>query len=330
MPRMRVRGRRLYAGGTPWRAWGMNWGLGDHSPVLAYLDAPTPDGLALLASELQIAHRLGANSMRIPVELGEVMRTATSVRRSTLVALQRLAAVAERSRIYLDVAGNLVWRPQLAPAWYERLSERSRWKVQANFWRAVAGALADSPAVLCYELTSEPTISDGPEHYVGSIGDWSFVQNIATRRGRNERDLARTWTRMLAGAVRSQDDRPVTIGLLPSLHGSFDPANVVELLDMLSLHEYPETRRAAASLAVVKGFAAYEKPVLLGETFPLRADLATERSFLLGASPYLVGTFEFFDGRDPDHVKVSGINDALYQGGLRQFIALRPRLLQAK
>jgi hypothetical protein len=42
------------------------------------------------------------------------MRTATSVRHSTLVALQRLAAVAERSRIYTR---DLVWRPQLAPAW---------------------------------------------------------------------------------------------------------------------------------------------------------------------------------------------------------------------
>jgi hypothetical protein len=330
MSRINVRGDRLYAGDDAWRAWGMNWGLGDHSPVLAYLDMPTPAGLALLAAELQIARRLGANSMRIPVELGEVMRTPTSARQGALVALQRLLAVAERNRVYLDIAGNLVWRPDLAPPWYERLSETSRWRVQANFWSAVAHALAGSPAVLCYELTSEPVISALPDHYAGYIGDWSFVQNIATTGEQDAGAAARAWTQRLAAAVRSHDDRPVTIGLLPSMHDGFAPANVADLLDMLTLHEYPLTGKAAASVAVVRNFAAFEKPVLLGETFPLRADLATERAFLLGARPYLVGAFEFFNGRDPNHMKVSSINDALYQGGLRQFISLRPELLTAQ
>jgi hypothetical protein len=92
--------------------------------------------------------------------------------------------------------------------------------VQANFWCAVAGALADSPAVVCFELTSEPTISDGPDHYVGSIGDWSFVQNIATTGEQNAGVAARAWAwawaQRLAAAVQGHDDRSVTIGVLPS------------------------------------------------------------------------------------------------------------------
>lgn len=121
------------------------------------------------------------------------------------------------------------------------------------------------------------------------------MQSIAERRGRSARRLARAWTRQLAAAVRSQDDRPVTIGLLPLLQGSFVPAYVADLLDMLVVHEYPQgtagsagaggagailrqrviTARVAASpaagaVALVRGFASFKKPVLLGETFVLQ------------------------------------------------------------
>ena len=330
LPRIHVRGRRLYAGGAPWRAWGMNWGLDGRTPVLAYLDKPTPARLAVLASQLQIAHRLGANSMRIPVELGQVMQSPIRARSSTLAALKKLLAVAERDRIYLDITGNVVWRPQRVPAWYERMSERSRWQVQANFWRAVAHTAAASPAVLCYELTSEPIVGDTPGHYTGKLGNWYFVQRIGTLHRGSGRAVARAWTKKLAAAVRSQDNRPVTIGLLPSLHDSFVPANVADLLDMLTVHEYPKTGNAGSSVALVKDFAGYKKPVLLGETFPIAGDLDAERSFLLGANPYLVGAFEFFDGRDPNRMKVSTISDAIYQTALRQFIALRRALLKAR
>ncbi len=328
MARISVRGRRLYAGSTPWRAWGMNWGVGDHSPVLEYFDDPTSAKLAGLTAELRTAHRLGANSMRIYLELGQVMQTPDRARTNTLAALRNLLKAAEKERIYLDITGNLVWRPQRVPAWYDRLSEQSRWQVQANFWRAVAHTASSSPAVLCYELTSEPIVSEGPGYYLGELGGWTFVQSIAVRRGRNARTLARAWTRQLAAAVRSQDDRPVTIGLLSSLHGAFAPANVADLLDMLVMHEYPQRGKAADSLALVRSFAAFKKPVLLGETYLLLTDEPTQRAFLLGANRDLVGALEFFDGRNPDHMTVSTITDAVYQRSLRQFIALRGALLK--
>jgi hypothetical protein len=103
MPRINVRGTQLYAGRMPWRAWGMNWGIGDHSPVLAYLDNPTSARLDLLASELRTARALGANSMRIYLELGQVMKSATHASRRTIAAFRKLLALAERERIYLDV-----------------------------------------------------------------------------------------------------------------------------------------------------------------------------------------------------------------------------------
>lgn len=328
MARISVRGRRLSAGSTPWRAWGVNWGVGDHSPVITYFDHPTSASLAALTAELRTAHRLGANSMRIYLELGQVMQTPSRARTSTLTALRNLLKAAEQERVYLDITGNLVWRAKLVPAWYERLSEQSRWRVQANFWRAVAHAAAGSAAVLCYELTSEPVVSKGPGYYKGTMGYWTFVQSIATRRGRDARSLARAWTRQLAAAVHSQDNRPVTIGLLPVLHDAFTPENLADLLDMLVIHQYPQRGKAAEAVAVVRGYAAFKKPVLLGETFLLQDDESTQRAFLLGANPYLVGTFEFFDGHDPNRMTVSTIADAVYSVSLRQFIALRSTLLK--
>src|SRR5437764_2035391 len=61
MPRMSVRGNRLYAGARPWRAWGMNWGVDHHAPVVAYFDNPTAARLATLRAELRTARRMGAN-----------------------------------------------------------------------------------------------------------------------------------------------------------------------------------------------------------------------------------------------------------------------------
>ena len=329
IPRITVHGRRLYAGARPWRAWGLNWGLGDHEPVIAYFDDPTAARLAVLRAELGTARAMGANSMRIYLQLGQVMVSPTRPRQRTLDALRRLLALAQADRIYLDITGDLLWRPSQTPAWYSRLHWRARWRVQATFWRAVAHAAASSPAVLCYELTSEPIVSSTPGYYYGPIGRWWFVQSIATASAAATADtLARRWTRLLANAVRSEDDRPVTIGLLPNTSGPFAPANVAGLLDMLVVHEYPSTGQAKAAISVIRSFAAFHKPVLLGETLLLDDDGPTQAAFLTGAGGYLTGAFEFFDGRDPRTIDVRTIYDAVYQEGLEQFLSLRRLILK--
>src|SRR5450755_5191037 len=125
MPRIGVHGQRLYAGSVQWRAFGFNWCGGAYMPEMFYFDNPTPARLQGLATQLHTAHLMGANSMRIYLELGQVMQTPTQAKPATLAALQALLAVAQRENIYLDITGNLVWRPALSPAWYERLPERA-------------------------------------------------------------------------------------------------------------------------------------------------------------------------------------------------------------
>lgn len=99
LPRIRSVGGRLYAGRTQWRAWGFNWGIGDHAPVIAYFDDPTPANLGVLACELHTARSLGANSMRVYLELGQVMENPTTARPSALAALQSLLRLAEREHV---------------------------------------------------------------------------------------------------------------------------------------------------------------------------------------------------------------------------------------
>ena len=323
LPRIHIVGQRLYSGRLPWRGWGLNWGAGSHEPVSHYFDEPTTANLEALACELVMARRLGANVMRIPLELGQIMQTATRTQPRALAALRTLLGIAAHEAIYLDLTGNLEWRRERSPDWYDRLPERARWNVQVVFWRAVAHVAHDSPAVLCYELTSEPLISDAPGWYTGEFGGRWFVQIIAHPRGRSPLLLARTWTRLLKAAVRSQDNRPVTIGMLPETKGGFTPSNVANLLDMLVVHIYPETGRSGEAVALLRHYASFHKPVLLGETFPLWCDLATQQAFLTYANPYVVGVMEFFDGRDPYDMTVTTIPDVIYQAGLVQFEGLR-------
>jgi hypothetical protein len=305
----------------------MNWGVGDHEPVIAYFDDPSAANLSVVRGELRRARGMGANSMRIYLQLGQVMATPTRPRGRTLIALRRLLALAQSDGIYLDITGDLVWRPSRAPAWYGRLGRRDRWRVQALFWKAVAHAASSSPAVLCYELTSEPIVAQTRAYYFGRFGNWWFVQSIATAPPRDANQIARSWTRLLAGAVRSEDDRPVTIGLLPDTTGPFSPANIGDLLDLLTVHEYPRTGQAAAAISLIRSFASAHKPVLLGETSMLMDDALTQGRFLTGAARSLAGAFEFFDGRNPANMHVHSVYDAVYQVGLEQFLGLRGRLL---
>ena len=327
MPRISVHGGELLAGSRPWRAWGFNWGVGDHAPVIAYFDDPTAANFAVLRSELATARALGANSMRIYLQLGQVMATPTQPRQRTLTALQRLLALAQSDDIYLDITGDLVWHPSHQPAWYAQMPDQQRWQVQARFWTAVAHAASSSPAVLCYELTSEPLVATTPGYYYGRMGDWYFVQSIATATGTQADHLARAWTRLMANAVRAQDDRPVTIGLLPTTTGAFAPANIAGLLDMLIVHDYPTTGQAPAAAALIRSYAASHKPVLLGETCILDDNATTQDQFLTDAAPYLTGAFEFFNGQDPNTMQIHSIPDALYKVSVQQFEALRPLLL---
>jgi hypothetical protein len=327
--RIRANGSDLTAGRQPFVAFGFNYAFGQTYPTLRYFDRPTKARLRVVRRDFAEARRTGANTLRVFLEIGQFMDDRRTARKKALDAYERLLRIAERKGLYLDVTGNLNWRPSKRDGWYDRLSERGRWRTQARFWRAVAKRSRGHDSVLCFELTSEPIVGQSPSWYGGRLGGHDFAQFVARALGgRTPEAVARAWTRRMRKAIRSHDRRHlVTIGLRPLTSGSFGPTNVADLLDLLIVHNYPRQDEAEASVDLVRQFAAAGKPVILGETFQLRGGAATQEKFLTAAAPYLDGFLGFYDGRLPAEVNPVTYPDFLYRSSLEQMLALRPTLV---
>lgn len=334
---------RLWLGNERFHAYGYNYGpqawrwlcgcvppaRGGPVPSFRYFDHPTSRGLRSISKDLARARRHGANTIRIHIELGHVMRTPTRPRVRTLRALAALLRVADRSRVFLDITGNLVWRRERAPSWYDGLSDRARWAVQARFWRFVAGVAAPFPRVLAYELTSEPVIIQGGDWYHGFLGGHWFVPNIARKVAPSEANsAARSWIHLLMRSIRSVDRRRlIGLGMLPWVGDwPFGPGNVASLLDVLFVHSYPADGQVQKEIAAVREFAASGKPVVLGETYPYAGSLKTHERFLVASAPYVSGHLSFFLHGEPIHGVASDPANAHYRAALRQFVRLKGTL----
>jgi hypothetical protein len=325
LPEVHRQGSDLVAAGERFQAWGFNYGLRQRYPILRYFDRPTEQRLRQVVADMREARRLGANTLRVYLEIKSFMRGPNQPRPHALAALSTLLDKAEQLHIYLDLTGNLVWRAP--PPWYDALPEQARWAVQARFWRAVARVAQGSPAVLVYELTSEPVVHDSEHWYGGELDGYTFIQRIVRETsGRDPSKLARRWISLLTKSIRAHDRRHlIGIGLLP-FGGPFGPANIADLIDVLLVHEYPEDGRANEAVSLVRDFAAQGKPVILGETAPLLGTPDTWCAFLNGSRDFLDGYLFFYDGRTSGEVQATAA-DAWYAAAIDQFLSLRASLM---
>src|SRR5262249_37411775 len=267
----------LDSSGRPFVPWGFNYDHDATGRLLEdYWEAEWPTVEAHFAQMKQ----LGANVVRVHLQLGKFLDGPEKPNRTALVRLDRLLRLAERLRLYLALRGRGGYPKQDGPGWYDRLTEQERWDVQARFWQAVAGRCAASPAVFCYDLMNEPVVPGGRR----KDGDWlgppfggkHFVQFITLDpKERPRPEIACAWVRHLAPALRERDKRHlVTVGLVdwsldrPGLTSGFVPAKVAADLDFLSVHLYPKKGKVDEALQTLAGFAV-GKPVLIEETFPL-------------------------------------------------------------
>jgi hypothetical protein len=326
----------LEPSGRPFVPWGFNYDHDNKGRLLEdYWDGEWP---AVVAHFGQMK-KLGANVVRVHLQLGKFMGSADRLDAQALERLGKLLALAERLRLYLDVTGLGCYHKKDVPAWYDKLSEKERWAVQARFWQAVAARCAASPAVFCYDLMNEPVVPGG------KVRDWlpapfagkHFVQFITRdQAGRPRPDIARQWLHRVATAIRKKDSRHlITVGLVdwsldrPGLTSGFVPAKIAAEVDFLSVHLYPKKGQVQEALKTLQGFAV-GKPVLIEETFPLACSVDELSQFITASQKHAAGWLGFYWGQPPEELRRSTtIAAALTLGWLELFQekakGLRPR-----
>jgi hypothetical protein len=316
------------------RPWGMNYGNAGR-----LMEDFWNEEWETIAGDFRELKALGANVVRVHLQVGKFMETADRPNATALKQLARMLRLAEETGLRLDVTGLACYRPSDVPAWYDALEEPARWAAQANFWAAIAKTCASSRAVFCYDLINEP-LSPAGKREAGKwssgsrFGGFDFLQYIALDpAGRAREDIPVAWIRQLTEAIRKHDRTTlVTVGMLPwsrdwkHLSG-FLPAKVAPELDFISVHLYPDTKKPGEALESLRLFAV-GKPVVIEETFPLSCTPVELEEFLRASREWACGWIGHYDGHTPeqlDALEREGnltIPQGIYREWLRLFVRL--------
>jgi Cellulase (glycosyl hydrolase family 5) len=308
--------------------WGFNY---DHDERGRLLEDYWESEWAKVETDFRAMRKLGANVVRVHLQLGRFMESADRPNVKALDRLAKLLDLAERCGLYLDLTGLGCYHKKDVPAWYDKLAEKERWDVQARFWPVVAARCKDSPAVFCYDLMNEPVVPGGKR----KDGDWlgpdfggkHFVQFITLDQNDRPRPaIARDWVRHLGTALRKEDKRHlITVGLVDwsldrkGLTSGFVPEKIVDDVDFVSVHLYPEKGKGEDALKTLAGFAV-GKPVVVEETFPLKCSPRELEQFVERSKKSAAGWIGFYWGKPPEELRRSKeIGDAIMLGWLELF-----------
>ena len=319
---------------APFHPWGVNYDHNENTGGL--IEDYWEKEWAVVVEDFAEIAALGANTVRIHLQLGKFMDTADQPNRANLARLAKLLRLAETSGLYLDITGLGCYHKHDVPEWYDNLSESRRWAVQARFWEAIARTCRHCPAVFCYDLMNEPIIggkTDNSEWLTGELGGKHFVQRITLDlAGRTRNEVARTWVDTLIKAIRKHDDRHlVTVGVIPwalsfpKAKPIFYSEAVGKNLDFVSVHFYPRAGEVDKALAAL---AVYDigRPVVIEETFPLKCSADELAEFIATASKDLAdGWISFYWGRTADeYAGDEGLAPAIKKSWIERFPTLNP------
>lgn len=307
----------LLPSGEPFHPWGFNY---DRDYRGRLLEEYWLTDWSTIAADFAEMKRLGANTVRVHLQVADFLYGPTQANPAALQQLGRLLRLAERSGLRVNLTGLGCYRRTGVPSWYDRLDEPTRWQAQATFWRAVAGVAARSPALFCYNLMNEPFVPVQPrsagDWLAGEFGGFSYVQAIALDpAGRPRAAIAREWVRQLRAAIRSQDPAAlITVGLLPETRSTgsfsgFDPEVMAGELDFLSVHLYPREDRLEVARDVLRACRS-PKPLVVEETFPLHISSAGLCDFIREQSGEVAGWLTFYWGQAPEDLAPQATLDA--------------------
>lgn len=323
--------------GLKFTPWGCNY---DHDRSGRLLEQYWEKEWDTVVQDFAEMKALGANTVRIHLQVAHFMKSAGEPNQESLRRLGRLLVLAERTGLYLDITGLGCYDKQEVPAWYNALDESQRWEVQARFWEVVARTCANSPAVFCYDLMNEPIVTEDKvnrDWTPGALGDRYYVQRITLDfAGRTVQQIAKAWVDKLATAIRQQDARHlITVGEIPwalTFPGAkplFHAPEVGGKLDFVSVHFYPKQGEVDQAL---KALAVYDvgKPIVIEEMFPLSCSLEDLAQFIDRSSPPATGWISFYWGATIAEYKQpkGSIADAITATWLEYFSKKAPEILR--
>lgn len=316
---------------TPFYVWGVNY---DHDGDGKLIEDYWHDDWGAIEEDFGEIKSLGANVVRVHLQLPRFMKTANEPNQENLKKLADLVKLAEEKQLYLNLTGLGCYHKQDVPAWYDELTEADRWQVQANFWKTIANTCKDSPAVFCYDLMNEPVLGGGAnadQWLVGEpLGGKYFVQRITNdTAGRDNKEIAAAWVKKLTGAIREVDQQTlVTVGVIPWAHvwpnakPLFYSPEVSGPLDFASVHFYPEKGKVEKAIAALKVYDV-GKPLVIEEFFPLKCSLEEAERFLAEARPITDGVTSFYWGTTQKQYEEAGtMQGAIIAKWLERFQSL--------
>lgn len=321
--------------GETFTPWGLNY---DHDGDGRLLEDYWVGEWTVVESDFQEMKELGANVVRIHLQLGKFMISPEQPDEGSLDQLARLVRLAERTGLYLNLTGLGCYHKADVPAWYDALDESDRWTVQERFWENVARVAASSPAVFCYDLMNEPVLpgkEPETEWLTGELAGKFFVQRLALHlAGRSRHQIAQAWVERMTAAIRRHDQRHlITVGVIPWAHvfpkakPLFYSDEVGRTLDFVSVHFYPEQDQIDRAL---EALAVYEigKPLVIEEIFPLKCDIEQLADFITRSRTIADGWFGFYWGKTIDEYQrgeETTIADAITRAWLEYFQQNAPR-----
>lgn len=209
---------------------------------------PTADtDFTQLAEDYAEMKALGANFVRVHLQIGNFMDTATRPNPDALNALRRLIGVAEQNGLYVIITGLACYESDVIPIWYRRgWSDPIRWNTQAAFWAAIARTCAASNAVFAYDLMNAPVLTEGDDSNaspwlvgdpISFEGEDYFVDQrlVRTLRNRDPNSIRKAWIDKMAESIRSHDPNALLTVRTDDLPG-FYSNGVDENLDFVGVH----------------------------------------------------------------------------------------------
>jgi hypothetical protein len=330
----------LAESGRPFRVWGVNYDHDSTGENGRLLEDYWHEEWETVRADFHEMRDLGANVVRIHLQLGKFMAAPEVPEEKSLARLRQLLALAEETGLYLDLTGLGCYHKADTPPWYDALDAPARWQVQARFWSAIARTCRGSPAVFCYDLMNEPIIGGKKEDgwLAGELGGKHFVQRIAFDPApRTNLEVAKEWASLLTAAIRAEDRATlITVGVIPWAHvwpGAkpiFYAPEVIGLFDFVSIHLYPEKGGVEKALAAL---AVYDlgKPLVIEETFPLNCSLEEMDEFLKKSRQRAEGFLSFYWGRTLEELSTEAEKQptaALMANWLRYFREQAPAMKQ--